>query len=142
MECSSPHWSLSLEGRTVAVKLRKPEPPESLLQESEARGLGAPNALTDLLKVIAMQPNEIAECCPRLAAADRWLASVDAPFGFQRPFLRVLAAKKGVVDILPLPSDLDPRRPRFELGKGRHGACAPCALTRLTGAKIVAPWRR
>jgi hypothetical protein len=91
--------------------------------------------------VIAMQPNEIAEC-PRLTAADRWLASVDAPLGFQRPFFRVLAAKTGVVDILPLPSDLDAPRPRFELGKGRHGVCAPCALRRRTGAKIVAPWRR
>jgi len=100
MECSSPHWSLSLEGRTVAVKFRKPEPPESLLQESEARGLGAPNALTDLLKVIAMQPNEIAKC-PRLAAADRWLASVDAPLGFQRPFLRVLRRRKVLLTYFP-----------------------------------------
>jgi hypothetical protein len=37
---------------------------------------------------------------------------------------------------------LDAPRSRLEPGEGRHGVCAPCALRRRTGAKIVAPWRR
>jgi hypothetical protein len=88
-----------------------------------------------------MKPHEITKR-PCFAARDRRLAPIDPPLGFERPFLRVLAAKKGVVDILPLPSDLDAPRPRFEPGEGWRGVCAPGALRRRTGAKIVAPWRR
>jgi len=89
-----------------------------------------------------VQPNEIAER-PCFPAADRRLRRGSMRrLGFKRPFLRVLAAKKCVADIFPLPSDLDAPRPRFELGEGRRGVCAPCALRRRTGAKIVASWRR
>ena len=56
------------------------------------------------------------------------------PLGFERRYLSVLAAKKCVVDILALPSDLNAPRPRFELGEGRQ-ACARCAPRRRTGRK-------
>ena len=55
--------------------------------------MSAPDAHADLLEVSASKPDEIAEC-PRFPAADRRFAPIDAPPGFERPFLRVLAAKK------------------------------------------------
>src|SRR5260370_20279870 len=88
-----------------------------------------------------MKPNEVSECF-RLPTRDRWFASVDAPLGFERPFLRVLASEKGVVDIFPLPSNLDAPGSRFEPCKCRHGVCAPCALRRRTGATNISSWRR
>jgi hypothetical protein len=49
-----------------------------------------------------MKPNEIAER-PRFPAGDRRLAAVDAPLGFERPFLRILAAKRRNVLLTYLP---------------------------------------
>jgi hypothetical protein len=132
---------LSELNETFAIEFRKSQSSKPTFEEGETRGFGAPDALADLLEVSAMKPDEIPEC-PRFPAGDRRLAPIDAPLGFERPFLRVPAAKKCIVDILPLPSDLDAPRSRFEPSEGRHGVCAPCALRRRTGAKIVAPWRR
>jgi hypothetical protein len=88
-----------------------------------------------------MQSNDIAERF-RIPGAAGWLAAIDAPLGFKRPFLPVLKAEKRVVDILSLSSDLDAPGTRLEPGEGRHGVCAPRAVRRRRGAKIVASWRR
>jgi len=76
-----------------------------------------------------------------LSRRERGLSAINAPLDFECPFLSIFAAEKRVIDILPLPSHLDAPRSGFEPGEGRHSVCAPCALRRRTGAKIVAPWR-
>jgi hypothetical protein len=73
--------------------------------------------------------------------AQRVFAAIDAPLDFERPFLAVLAAEEGLVDILPLPSHLDAPRPDLSLVKVAT-VCALVCTGRRTGAKIVASWRR
>jgi hypothetical protein len=81
---------------------------KSFVQEDEAGSLGTTNVLPNLFQVLAMKRYEIAEkldvagfvrCC-------RFLP-VNPPFDIDGPFLRVLSAKKCLVDIFPLSSDLD-----------------------------------
>ena len=62
-----------------------------------------------------MKPDQITKCL-RFTAGDRRLAAIYAPLGFECPLLRVLAAKKRIVDVLPLPTHLDAPRSGFKLG--------------------------
>jgi hypothetical protein len=85
--------------------------PESFVQEHEAGSLGTTDVLPDLLQVLAMERDEIAEelDVARLACRCRFLA-IDPPLDIDAPFVRVLSAEKCLVDIFPLSSDLDSPR--------------------------------
>ncbi len=85
--------------------------PKSFVQEDEAGSLGTTDVLPDLFQVLAMERDEIAKefGVARLARRCRFLA-IDPPLDIDAPFLRVLSAKKCLVDIFPLSSDLDSPR--------------------------------
>jgi hypothetical protein len=96
---------------TLSIKLWKTKMPESFVQEHEAGSLGTTDVLPDLLQVLAMERDEIAEelDVARLACRCRFLA-IDPPLDIDAPFVRVLSAEKCLVDIFPLSSDLDSPR--------------------------------
>jgi hypothetical protein len=85
--------------------------PKSSVQEDKAGSLGATDVLPNLFQVLAMERDEIAEelDAAGLARRCRFLA-IDPPLDIDAPFLRVLSAKKCLVDIFPLSSDLDSPR--------------------------------
>jgi hypothetical protein len=65
------------------VQFRQSQTPESTLEKSKARSLGAVDVLPNLPEIIAMKSNEIAECfCLMGTRRDCRLASIDAPFDF------------------------------------------------------------
>jgi hypothetical protein len=87
-----------------AIEFRDPQPAQSALEESEARSLRSSDGFAHLLKVLAMQLDQIAERL-RVAGASRQggLAPVDASLDLKRPFLGVLSAKECLVDIFSFP---------------------------------------
>lgn len=79
-------------------------------RHSRKRGagrLGASDALANLLKIVSIKLNQIAECL-RVAriSRNRWLAAIDASLDLERPLLGALAAKERLIDILSLPAHL------------------------------------
>jgi MobA/MobL family len=111
---------------------------KSALQETKARRLRPADGLSDFMKVRHMQANEIAECFGVTSLSfDRRLAAVDASFLVDRPSLAVLSTEKRLADILPFPANLNSPGAGFELREGRHGLCAPCALSCRKAAKSV-----
>jgi len=95
----------------LAIELWKPKMPKSFVQEDKTGSLGTTDVFPDLLQVLAMERDEIAEelDVTRLACRRRFLA-IDPPLDIDAPFLRVLSAEKCLVDIFPLSSDLDSPR--------------------------------
>ena len=76
-----------------AIKFRDPQPPQPVLKKGEAGRLGSSNGFAYLLKVFAMQLNQISECfrVPR-ASREGGFATIDTPLDLKRLFLGVLAA--------------------------------------------------
>ena len=95
----------------LSIKLWKTKTPKPLVQEGEPGSLGTTDVVANLLQVLTMKRDEIAE---ELDVAGfvrrcRFLA-IDPPFDIDAPFLRVFSTEKCLVDIFPLSSDLDPPR--------------------------------
>lgn len=133
----SPHFSKLDEPLTI--ELWDSQRPQPVLKEGETRRLRSSDAFPDVLKVLAMQLNQITERF-RLTRASyqSGFAAIDTPLDIECPFLGVLAAEERFVDILSFPPHLDSPGARFELCESRQNMCAPCALSRRTAAKRVA----
>jgi hypothetical protein len=116
-----------------AIELRKSQPSQPFLEKGEARRLGSSDGLSYLLKVFAMQADQISES-PGLARASRQrrVAAIDPSLDIERPFLAVFPAQECLVDILSFPPHLDPPGPGIELREGRQNVRAPCAVSRRT----------
>jgi hypothetical protein len=78
----------------------------------EAGSLGTTDILSDLLQVLAMKRDEIAEELDVAGFARRCqFLAIDALLDIDAPFLRILSAEKCLADICPfLSSDLDAPR--------------------------------
>ncbi len=126
----------SSRARTFPWDSQRPQP---VLKEGETRRLRSSDAFSDVLKILAMQLNQITERF-RLTRASyqSGFAAIDTPLDIECPFLGVLAAEERPVDILSFPPHLDSPGARFELCESRQNVCAPCALSRRTAAKRVA----
>ena len=134
-----PRPLLSELDEPCAIELRKSQPPQPFLEKVEARRPGSPDGLSYLLKVFAMQGDQIAES-PGLARASRQrrVAAVDSSLDIERPLFGVLPAKERLVDIFSFPPHLNAPGTGTQLCERRQSVCAPCALSRRTAAYWVA----
>jgi len=87
---------------------------ERFIQSIEAKVLGATDLDPDLLHVVSMERDEVAEQL-RVArlARDRGLLTIDPELHVERPFLGIFAAQKRLIEVLPLATDLGSPRTGF-----------------------------
>jgi hypothetical protein len=98
----------------LAVKVAKPEMPESLIKEPETCSLGPSDSLANFFEIMAVKCYEFAEEFGVTGSTRcRRLLSVDLPLNVERPFLGILSAEECLVDIFPLSSDLGSPGTRF-----------------------------
>jgi len=136
--CSLASSLLAKLDETLAIEFGNFADSKPALLEMKTRRLRPTDRLTDFTKVRHMQPNEIAECSGVTSLAfGRRFATVYPTFLVDRPYLGVFSTEKCLADILPFPTHLNSPGTGSELREGRHGVCAPCALSCRKAAKSI-----